>query len=122
MTISTLQWERLASQSLSGTLSILNYPLFFPAPIYTWHIVDQFHVKCFIRCQTYPPHPTVNDPPHCKWLPTRKWKEEQAEEIAARDADSARQKEDWKEAAKRELENWYTKQNDVLDKNKTGNR
>jgi len=52
----------------------------------------------------------------------RKWKEEQAEEIAARDADSEVQKEEWKAAAKQELEDWYARQNDVLDKNKTGNR
>lgn len=52
----------------------------------------------------------------------RKWKEEQAEEIAARDADSEVQKEEWKGAAKQELEDWYARQNDVLDKNKTGNR
>jgi len=52
----------------------------------------------------------------------RKWKEEQAEEIAARDADSEVQKEEWKAAAKQELEDWYARQNDVLDKNKAGNR
>jgi len=52
----------------------------------------------------------------------RKWRLEQAEEIAARDAESEEKRAEWKAEAARELENWHSKQNEVLAKTKAGNR
>jgi hypothetical protein len=38
---------------------------------------------------------------------------EQAEEIAARDAESEEKRAEWKAEAAKELENWHAKQNEV---------
>jgi len=52
----------------------------------------------------------------------RKWKAEQAEQIAVRDAEAEAKRKDWKEEAAKDLDDWNTRQNDVLSKNKVGNR
>ena len=44
---------------------------------------------------------------------TRKWRLEQAEEIAARDAESEAKRAEWKSEAARELDSWHSKQNEV---------
>jgi len=52
----------------------------------------------------------------------RLWKQKQAEEIAARDAEAEAKAAEWKAEAAKELENWHAKQNDVFEKTKAGNR
>lgn len=52
----------------------------------------------------------------------RKWRQEQAEQISARDAEAETKCAEWKAEAAKELENWHGKQNEVLAKTRSGNR
>ncbi|KAJ8377846.1 hypothetical protein AAFF_G00250780 [Aldrovandia affinis] len=52
----------------------------------------------------------------------RKWREEQQERLEALDASSLTQEAEWKEKAKAELEEWYTRQEEQLEKTKVNNR
>ena len=47
---------------------------------------------------------------------------EQAEEIAARDAESENKRVEWKAEAAKELENWHAKQNEVINIHLYGKR
>ncbi|XP_017528948.1 clathrin light chain A isoform X2 [Manis javanica] len=51
----------------------------------------------------------------------RKWREEQMERLEALDANSRKQEAEWKEKAIRELEEWYARQDEQLQKTKANN-
>ncbi|XP_006758555.1 PREDICTED: clathrin light chain A isoform X2 [Myotis davidii] len=52
----------------------------------------------------------------------RKWREEQMERLEALDANSRKQEAEWKEKAVKELEEWYARQEEQLQKTKANNR
>ncbi|XP_004413927.1 PREDICTED: clathrin light chain A-like isoform X1 [Odobenus rosmarus divergens] len=52
----------------------------------------------------------------------RKWREEQTEPLEALDASSRKQEAEWKEKAIKELEEWYARQDEQLQKTKANNR
>ncbi|XP_027947752.1 clathrin light chain A-like isoform X1 [Eumetopias jubatus] len=52
----------------------------------------------------------------------RKWREEQTERLEALDANSRKQEAEWKEKAIKELEEWYVRQDEQLQKTKANNR
>ncbi|XP_008845939.1 clathrin light chain A isoform X3 [Nannospalax galili] len=51
----------------------------------------------------------------------RKWREEQRERLEALDANSRKQEAEWKEKAMKELEEWYARQDEQLQKTKANN-
>ncbi|XP_053512429.1 clathrin light chain A isoform X2 [Artibeus jamaicensis] len=51
----------------------------------------------------------------------RKWREEQTERLEALDANSRKQEAEWKEKAVKELEEWYARQDEQLQKTKANN-
>uniref|UniRef100_UPI0037E8EE4C clathrin light chain B isoform X2 n=1 Tax=Semicossyphus pulcher TaxID=241346 RepID=UPI0037E8EE4C len=52
----------------------------------------------------------------------RKWREEQKTRLEALDAASKAAEAEWREKAKKELEDWHVHQNEQMEKNKTNNR
>ncbi|XP_018407943.1 PREDICTED: clathrin light chain A isoform X7 [Nanorana parkeri] len=52
----------------------------------------------------------------------RKWREEQRSRLELLDANSRNQEAEWKEKAIKELEEWYTRQDELLQKTKGNNR
>ncbi|XP_052634571.1 clathrin light chain A isoform X4 [Harpia harpyja] len=52
----------------------------------------------------------------------RKWREEQKERLEQLDANSRKQEAEWKEKAIKELEEWYARQDEKLQKTKVSNR
>ncbi|XP_032410759.1 clathrin light chain B isoform X4 [Xiphophorus hellerii] len=52
----------------------------------------------------------------------RKWKEEQKARLEALDSASKAAEAEWREKAKKELEDWHVHQNEQMEKNKTNNR
>ncbi|XP_065262186.1 clathrin light chain A [Emys orbicularis] len=52
----------------------------------------------------------------------RKWREEQKERLEVLDANSRKQEAEWKEKAIKELEDWYARQDEQLQKTKVNNR
>ena len=52
----------------------------------------------------------------------RKWREEQTERLEALDANSRKQEAEWKEKAIQELDEWYARQDEQLQKTKVNNR
>ncbi|XP_005993439.1 clathrin light chain B isoform X2 [Latimeria chalumnae] len=52
----------------------------------------------------------------------RKWREEQKKRLDDLDAVSRKAEVEWKEKAKKELEEWYVRQNEQMEKNKINNR
>ncbi|XP_072011353.1 clathrin light chain A isoform X7 [Engystomops pustulosus] len=52
----------------------------------------------------------------------RKWREEQRSRLEMLDANSRKQETEWKEKAGKELEEWYTRQDELLQKTKANNR
>ncbi|XP_029458476.1 clathrin light chain A isoform X3 [Rhinatrema bivittatum] len=52
----------------------------------------------------------------------RKWREEQRDRLEVLDANSRKQEAEWKEKAKKELEEWYARQDELLQKTKANNR
>ncbi|XP_047907053.1 clathrin light chain A isoform X2 [Anser cygnoides] len=52
----------------------------------------------------------------------RKWREEQKERLEQLDANSRKQEAEWKEKAIKELEEWYARQDEKLQKTKASNR
>ncbi|XP_065717744.1 clathrin light chain A isoform X3 [Patagioenas fasciata] len=51
----------------------------------------------------------------------RKWREEQKERLEQLDANSRKQEAEWKEKAVKELEEWYARQDEKLQKTKASN-
>ncbi|XP_024062227.1 clathrin light chain A-like isoform X2 [Terrapene carolina triunguis] len=51
----------------------------------------------------------------------RKWREEQKERLEVLDANSRKQEAEWKEKAIKELEEWYARQDEQLQKTKVNN-
>nr|XP_014435032.1 clathrin light chain A isoform X3 [Pelodiscus sinensis] len=51
----------------------------------------------------------------------RKWREEQKERLEVLDANSLKQEAEWKEKAIKELEEWYARQDEQLQKTKANN-
>ncbi|NXN96938.1 CLCA protein, partial [Rhinopomastus cyanomelas] len=52
----------------------------------------------------------------------RKWREEQKERLEQLDANSRKQEAEWKEKAIKELEEWYARQDENIQKTKASNR
>uniref|UniRef100_A0A7N8XH65 Clathrin light chain n=1 Tax=Mastacembelus armatus TaxID=205130 RepID=A0A7N8XH65_9TELE len=52
----------------------------------------------------------------------RKWREEQKTRLEALDSASKAAEVEWREKAKKELEDWHVHQNEQMEKNKTNNR
>ncbi|XP_053180041.1 clathrin light chain B [Scomber japonicus] len=52
----------------------------------------------------------------------RKWREEQKTRLEALDSASKAAEAEWKEKAKKELEDWHVHQNEQMEKNKANNR
>ncbi|KAG7203826.1 hypothetical protein KM043_013839 [Ampulex compressa] len=52
----------------------------------------------------------------------RKWREEQKACLEEKDAEEEKKKEEWREAAKKELEEWYKHHVEAIGKTKTTNR
>ncbi|KAM9740942.1 clathrin light chain B isoform 4-T4 [Menidia menidia] len=52
----------------------------------------------------------------------RKWREEQKARLEALDTASKAAEAEWREKAKKELEDWHVHQNDQMEKNKANNR
>lgn len=52
----------------------------------------------------------------------RIWREEQAERLAKKDAESEKKKAEWREIARRELEDWYKHRDEQVEKSKKLNR
>jgi len=52
----------------------------------------------------------------------RKWREEQAERLAKKDAESEKKKAEWREIARHELEDWNRHRDEQVDKSKKLNR
>lgn len=51
-----------------------------------------------------------------------RWREEQKERLLKKDAGSEKKKAEWREIAKRELEDWYRHRDELLEKSKKVNR
>uniref|UniRef100_A0A1A8JJQ8 Clathrin light chain n=1 Tax=Nothobranchius kuhntae TaxID=321403 RepID=A0A1A8JJQ8_NOTKU len=52
----------------------------------------------------------------------RKWREEQRSRLEALDSASKAAEEEWREKAKKELEDWHVHQSEQMEKNKANNR
>jgi len=52
----------------------------------------------------------------------RKWREEQTERLAKKDAESEKKKAEWREIARHELEDWYRHRDEQVEKAKKLNR
>ncbi len=52
----------------------------------------------------------------------RKWREEQSRLLEQKDAEESKRKEELKQTAKHELEEWYTRYSEQLEKSKLNNR
>ncbi|XP_056374252.1 clathrin light chain A isoform X3 [Hyla sarda] len=52
----------------------------------------------------------------------RKWREEQRSRLEVLDANSKKQESEWKEKASKELDEWYARQDELLQKTKANNR
>ncbi|XP_035733930.1 clathrin light chain-like isoform X1 [Vespa mandarinia] len=74
--------------------------------------------------QTLPALDTVVSAPPVKEEPEkiRKWREEQKTRLEEKDAEEEKKKEEWREAAKKELEEWYKHHAEAISKTKTTNR
>ncbi|XP_016905819.1 clathrin light chain isoform X1 [Apis cerana] len=67
---------------------------------------------------------TVSKPLPVKEEPEkiRKWREEQKARLEEKDAEEEKKKEEWREAARKELEEWYKHHAEAISKTKTTNR
>ncbi|ESN92642.1 hypothetical protein HELRODRAFT_69350, partial [Helobdella robusta] len=52
----------------------------------------------------------------------RIWREEQAERLRVKDAESEKKKAEWRDIARKELEEWYKHRDELLDKTMKVNR
>jgi hypothetical protein len=52
----------------------------------------------------------------------KKWREEQTTRIETKDAEEEVKKREWKEAAKKELDDWYKQRADQVAKRQEGNK
>ncbi|XP_060831040.1 clathrin light chain isoform X2 [Bombus pascuorum] len=68
--------------------------------------------------ETAPKPPPVKEEPE----KIRKWREEQKTRLEEKDAEEEKKKEEWKEAARKELEEWYKHHAEAISKTKTTNR
>ncbi|XP_053976664.1 clathrin light chain isoform X2 [Hylaeus anthracinus] len=74
--------------------------------------------------QTPPATEVLTKPPPVKEEPEkiRKWREEQKARLEEKDAEEEKKKEEWREAARKELEEWYKHHAEAISKTKTTNR
>jgi len=66
-----------------------------------------------------------DSPPESEVAPTQKtllWREEQLKKIAEKDKNEEAKLEEWRNTAKRELEEWYARQAEQVEKHKKNNR
>ena len=52
----------------------------------------------------------------------KRWREEQKELIARKDAEEEQKKKEWRESAKKELEDWYKNRQEQLQKTHENNK
>lgn len=52
----------------------------------------------------------------------KKWREEQKTRLEEKDANEEKKREEWQEAAKKELEEWYRHHDDLIAKTRSANR
>ncbi|XP_071455252.1 clathrin light chain isoform X2 [Hetaerina americana] len=52
----------------------------------------------------------------------KKWREEQKERLELKDANEEKKREEWREVAKKELEDWYRHHEETISKTKAANR
>ncbi|XP_043473743.1 clathrin light chain isoform X1 [Leptopilina heterotoma] len=64
-----------------------------------------------------PPPPVKEEPEKIK-----KWREEQKARLEEKDAEEEKKKQEWKEVAKKELEEWYKHHVETISKTKATNR
>ena len=73
-----------------------------------------------------PPPPNAYAPSHTHTFThthsSRKWREEQAEMLAQKDAEEAAALEDLRAQARKELSEWYSRSDDQLNQTKISNR
>ncbi|XP_076227718.1 clathrin light chain isoform X3 [Nomia melanderi] len=74
--------------------------------------------------QPLPATETLSKSPPVKEEPEkiRKWREEQKTRLEEKDAEEEKKKEEWREAARKELEEWYKHHAEAISKTKTTNR
>lgn len=74
--------------------------------------------------QALPVIETASKPAPVKEEPEkiRKWREEQKARLEEKDAEEEKKKEEWREAARKELEEWYKHHAEAISKTKTTNR
>lgn len=74
--------------------------------------------------QTPPATEVSTKPPPVKEEPEkiRKWREEQKARLEEKDAEEETKKDEWREAARKELEEWYKHHAEAISKTKTTNR
>ncbi|XP_033321056.1 clathrin light chain isoform X1 [Megalopta genalis] len=74
--------------------------------------------------QSPPTMEIASKPPPVKEEPEkiRKWREEQKARLEEKDAEEEKKKEEWREAARKELEEWYKHHAETISKTKTTNR
>ena len=66
--------------------------------------------------------PSILLPKHTHAHTSRKWREEQAEMLAQKDAEEAAALEDLRAQARKELTEWYSRNDDQLNQTKISNR
>ncbi|XP_018396684.1 PREDICTED: clathrin light chain isoform X2 [Cyphomyrmex costatus] len=70
-----------------------------------------------VASESSPPPPVKEEPEKIK-----KWREEQKARLEEKDTEEEKKKEEWREAAKKELEEWYRHHAEAINKTKTTNR
>ncbi|XP_018299976.1 clathrin light chain isoform X2 [Mycetomoellerius zeteki] len=70
-----------------------------------------------VSSEPVPPPPVKEEPEKIK-----KWREEQKARLEEKDTEEEKKKEEWREAAKKELEEWYKHHAEAINKTKTTNR
>lgn len=82
---------------------------------------DSNHVA-ELEPQSTAPSEKVNTVPREEPEKIRKWREEQQRLLEQKDADEAKRKEELRQSAKHELEEWYARYAEQLEKSKINNR
>ena len=52
----------------------------------------------------------------------KKWREEQRDRLTKKDAEEDQKKKEWKESAKKEIDDWYAKRKEQLQKTHEANK
>ncbi|XP_037086774.1 clathrin light chain-like isoform X4 [Pollicipes pollicipes] len=66
--------------------------------------------------------PTPTPAPRVEPEKIRRWREEQRQRLEEKDAEEERKKDEWRESAKKELEDWYKQHEESVSKTRAANR